>query len=597
MAPPTDTATTGLAMVTPELAARARAWLAGDPDPVTRDCLTALLSAAESGDAAAAEELADAVGIDLEFGTAGLRGAMGAGSNRMNTAVVIRAAAAISAFLHDRLPGADPSPLVVVGYDARHGSKDFAVTTAAVLTAAGCRAALLGGPLPTPVLAASIRRLGSDAGIMVTASHNPAQDNGYKVYLGGRIAPGPGAGVQIVPPTDSDIADRIRTGPAALDVPRSEGGWQVLGDEPAETFIAAAAATALRRPPDAPPRVPPPARRLRIVATALHGVGANTLQAALIAAGFDPPAFVASQRDPDPDFPTVAFPNPEEPGALDESFALAREVGADLVVAVDPDADRCALGVRDATGTWRRLTGDETGAVLGEHLLARRSGSALSPDPGEPPTVANSIVSSELLAKIAAAHGVRHATTLTGFKWIARVPGLVYGYEEAIGYCVDPATVRDKDGISTAVVACELAAQLAAADRTLLDALDDLALRHGVYATAPVTVRLRDQTVVPAVLAGILADPPVSLDGTAVTSVEDLSTGGAGLPGTPGVRLRCGEQIRVVIRPSGTEPKLKAYLQVVGGIPDGGRPDLARARDAADARLVRLAAVVTDLML
>lgn len=589
--------------MTPLPIARAQAWIDGDPDPVTREQLGALLAAATAGDAAAAAELVDAAGADLAFGTAGLRGRVGAGPNRMNTAVVVRAAAAVAGFLLDALAEQDPSPLVVVGFDARHGSTGFALDTAAVMTAAGCRVAVLPGPLPTPVLASAVRQLSADAGIMVTASHNPAPDNGYKVYLGGRVAPGPAAGVQIVPPVDADVADRIRTGPAACDVARAEGGWQILDATTLESYVAGAAANAatpVGRPSPAPgtsQRAAPPGP-LRVVATALHGVGADTLHRALVAAGFEAPVFVASQRDPDPDFPTVAFPNPEEPGALDRAFALAREVTADLVVAVDPDADRCALGVPDVTSPqgWRRLSGDETGVLLGDHLLARRSAAAAGPDPGEPATVAASIVSSSMLQRVAAHHGVRFTATLTGFKWIARVPGLVYGYEEAIGYCVDPGAVRDKDGISAAVVACEIATELHATGRTLTDRLDELAVRHGVYLTAPVTVRLADVGVVPGVLAAILAAPPASLGGRDVTSVTDLAQGGGGLPGTPGIRLSCGEEVRVVIRPSGTEPKLKAYLQVVHQAGPAGAARLPQIRRAASAQLAQVTESVSALL-
>ncbi len=577
-----------------ELTARAQAWLEADPDPLTQAALAALVAAATAGRPDALAELDDAVGSDIAFGTAGLRAAVGAGPNRMNIAVVTRTAAALGGWLAEAVAGATPA-LVAVGYDARHGSASFATTTARVLTAAGCRVVLLPGPLPTPILAATVRRLDADAGVMVTASHNPAADNGYKVYLGGRVSPDPGAGVQIIPPVDAQIAERIRTGPRACDVPLADDGWQVLGTEAVDHYVASTAAL-----------VRPGPRALRVVATALHGVGADTLERALGAAGFAPPLFVASQRDPDPDFPTVAFPNPEEPGALDEALALAESSGADLVVAVDPDADRCALAIRDPDATigaddirasgWRRLTGDETGALLGEYLLARRQAGTdprVRVDPDEPPTVAASIVSSSLLQRIAAHHRVRSRSTLTGFKWISRVPGLIYGYEEAIGYCVDPASVRDKDGIATAVVACEMVAALVATGRTVPDLLDELSLRHGVHATAPVTLRLRDLGAVAPLLAGLVAHPPAVLGGITVTAVSDLSRGG-GTPATPGVRIDCGDEIRVIVRPSGTEPKIKGYIQVVHPVPRAS--DLVAVRRSVGERLGLVVADVTRLL-
>jgi phosphomannomutase len=559
--------------------ARAADWAAGDPDPATRDELLALAARARSGDAAAAAELHDAVGGDLQFGTAGLRGPVGPGPRRMNTAVVTRAAAALAGYLVAQLPpGATPA--VVVGHDARTGSATFARDSAAVLTAAGCRVTLVDRPVPTPVVAAAVRRLDADAGVVVTASHNPPADNGYKVYLGGRVAPGPGQGVQIVPPADTGIAARIAACPAAAEVPRAASGWAELGDAAVADYVAATAPVAGDGP-----------RRLRVVATALHGVGADVLDRVLAAAGFAAPDWVASQREPDPAFPTVAFPNPEVPGALDAALSRASRTGADVVVALDPDADRCAVAVPDpgAAGGWRRLTGDELGALLGEHLLGRRPA---SPDPGEPPAAACSLVSSSLLARIAAHHGVRAATTLTGFKWIARVPGLVFGYEEAIGYCVDPATVRDKDGIATAAVVCGLVASLVERGVTVLDVLDGLAVRHGLHLTAPVTVRLHRPEDAGASLTALLSRPPTTLGGEPVTGVEDLAAGVDGLPPTPGVRLRAGAGVRVVIRPSGTEPLLKAYLEVVRPVP--GAAALPAVRREATALLEAVRKDVAD---
>ncbi len=552
----------------------------------------------DADDAAAARELAQGPDQDLEavrdaftgalaFGTAGLRGAMGPGPNRMNRAVVVRAAAGLAAYLLQELDRPAEAPLVVVGFDARRGSHRFAEDTAAVVTAAGCRAVLLPDALPTPVLAHAVLRLGADAGVMVTASHNPRDDNGYKVYLGGRVSPGPGSGVQIVPPADSGIAAAIARTPPARDVPRATSGWQVAGPELLDGYVAAAVRL-----------LPPGPRALGVVTTAMHGVGDEVLRRVLTGAGFSDVTTVAEQADPDPDFPTVPFPNPEEQGALDLALALAADADADLVLAVDPDADRCSVAVpdpargpADSPAGWRQLTGDEVGALLAEHVLTRTP-APTSPDAGEPVTVAASLVSGSLLHRVAQHHGVRSQATLTGFKWIARVPGLVMGYEEAIGYCVAPGVVRDKDGLTASLLVAELAAALREQGRTLLDALDDLAVRHGVHVTAPVTLRLADMAVVAPVLARLLAEPPADLAGAATESVEDLSVGVDGLPPTTGVRLRAGEAARVVVRPSGTEPKLKAYLEVV--VPAG--EDLPAARVAAAQQMAALQDQVRTLL-
>ncbi|HEX3004382.1 MAG TPA: phospho-sugar mutase, partial [Angustibacter sp.] len=407
-----------------ELIARAVVWRDDDPDTTTRAELEDVVAAARGGDLDALADLADRFAGTLEFGTAGLRGRIGAGPNRMNRAVVIRAAAGLVAYLKAQ----GHAPRVVIGYDARHRSDDFARDTAAVVVAAGGEALLLPRPLPTPVLAFAIRHVGADAGVMVTASHNPPQDNGYKVYLGD--------GSQIVPPADAEIAAQIARVEAVADVPRADDGWHVLGDDVLDAYLGAAARVVAD---DAP-------RDLDVVHTPLHGVGRDVLVAAMQRAGFAAPYVVPSQGEPDPDFPTVAFPNPEEPGAIDAALDAARERGADVVLANDPDADRCAVAVPDpaAQGGWRMLRGDEVGVLLGAFLIERGV-----PDDA---VMACSIVSSRQLAAVCAAHGVEHRETLTGFKWISRVPGLRYGYEEALGYCVDPAAVRDKDGVSASLL-------------------------------------------------------------------------------------------------------------------------------------------------
>jgi phosphomannomutase len=535
-----------------DLLARARAWAADDPDPTTRAELEALL---DRDDDAARTELADRFDGTLEFGTAGLRGELGAGSNRMNRVVVSRAAAGLAAYLNeqrltDHAGGRDAS--VVIGYDARHNSDVFARDTAEVMTGAGLRALVLPRPLPTPVLAFAIRELGCVAGVMVTASHNPPRDNGYKVYLGD--------GSQIVPPADAEIAARIDAVGPVGDIPRSDG-WTVLGDSVVDSYLDTVAGLAGDGPRD-----------LRLVYTPLHGVGGTSAVQVLETAGFDAPFVVPQQEQPDPDFPTVSFPNPEEPGAMDLALALAAERRVDLVVANDPDADRCAAAVPDAHG-WRMLRGDEVGALLAHHLLTT----------GHAGTYACSIVSSSLLGKMAAAAGQPFAETLTGFKWISKVDGLAFGYEEALGYCVDPEHVKDKDGVSALLLLCELAAAEKAQGRSLVDVLDDLALVHGLHATDQLSVRVTDLTEIGVAMARLRATPPVRLGGLPVESVDDLAQGDGGLPPTDGLRYRLGSGARVIVRPSGTEPKLKCYLEVV--IPVDADAGVDAARISAAARL------------
>jgi phosphomannomutase len=548
-----------------DLTDRARAWRDDDPDPTTRDELSRLLSRCADGDRAAADELADRFAGTLEFGTAGLRGAVGAGPNRMNRAVVIRAAAGLTAYLQRDIP----APRVVIGYDARHRSDDFARDTAAVVTAAGGQALLLPRPLPTPVLAFAVRHLRADAGVMVTASHNPPQDNGYKVYLGD--------GSQIVPPADAEIAREIAAVGRVSDVPRADEGWTAVGEDVLEAYLQGVVAVVR---PGGP-------RALSIVHTPLHGVGRDVVVRALAGAGFEAPYVVPSQGDPDPDFPTVAFPNPEEKGAIDAALDAARDRDADLVLANDPDADRCAVAVPDpgAAGGWRMLSGDEVGVLLGAHIVDRGV--------AQDAVMACSIVSSRQLAAVCAAAGVRHVETLTGFKWIARVPGLRFGYEEALGYCVSPESVRDKDGVSAALLVAELAAELKADGRTLLDRLDDLARAHGVYATTQYAVRVADLSLIGDAMQRLRANPPAQLGGADVERADDLSRGSDDLPPTDGLRYLLAGGGRVVVRPSGTEPKLKCYLEVVEPLRSD---DLSAARAAAAQRLSDLRADVVTML-
>src|SRR4051794_17018182 len=525
---------------------RARAWAAEDPDDLTRAELEQIIADVETG--ADPSDLADRFAGTLEFGTAGLRGAVGAGPNRMNRVVVMRAAAGLAAYLMEQ--GATGP--VVVGFDARHRSDDFARDTAEVMSGAGFKVWMMPRPLPTPVLAFAIRELGCAAGVMVTASHNPPQDNGYKVYLGD--------GSQIVPPANSEIAARIAAVGSVLDLPRGAGG-KTLTEDLVDRYLDTVAGLAEDGPRD-----------LDIVYTPLHGVGGTTVVQVLEAAGFSQPAVVEQQEEPDPDFPTVSFPNPEEPGAMDLAMALARRRGADLVVANDPDADRCAAAVPGPHG-WRMLRGDEVGALLAHALLSR----------GTQGTYATTIVSSTLLQKLAAAAGQPYAETLTGFKWIGRVEGLAFGYEEALGYCVDPEHVRDKDGVSALLLLCELAATVKAEGRTLVDVLDDVALRHGLHATDQLSARVSDLGEIAAAMERLRATPPAELGGLAVEQVDDLSRGGAGLPPTEGLRYRLAGGARVVVRPSGTEPKLKCYLE--GVVPVNAEDGVDAGRISAAGRL------------
>jgi phosphomannomutase len=530
-----------------ELIARARTWLAEDPDAETREELAGLI---EAGDTA---ELAARFSGTLQFGTAGLRGELGAGPMRMNRSVVIRAAAGLAAYLNKQ---GSAGGLVVIGYDARHKSADFARDTAAVMTGAGLRAAVLPRPLPTPVLAFAIRHLGAVAGVEVTASHNPPRDNGYKVYLGD--------GSQIVPPADAEIAAEIDAVRSLADVPRPDGGWETLDDSVLGAYLARTDAVLADGS----------ARSARTVYTAMHGVGKDTLLAAFARAGFPEPVLVAEQAEPDPEFPTVAFPNPEEPGAMDLAFAKARETDPDLIVANDPDADRCAVAVKDGAD-WRMLRGDEVGALLATHLVRR----------GAQGTFAESIVSSSLLGRIAEKAGLPYEETLTGFKWIARVDGLRYGYEEALGYCVDPEGVRDKDGITAALLITELASQLKEEGRTLLDLLDDIAVEHGLHATDQLSVRVEDLSVIARAMEQLREQPPTTLAGLAITKAEDLTRGTDRLPPTDGLRYTL-DGARVIVRPSGTEPKLKCYLEVV--VPVAGHADLPEAHATATDLLAKI---------
>jgi phosphomannomutase len=515
------------------LFAAARAWLAEDPDPATRAELTDLLEAAASGDSVAYGYLEDRFDGRLQFGTAGLRGELGAGPNRMNRVTVLRAAAGLAAFVTEQH---GTGQIVAIGYDARHNSRRFAEDTAQVMLGAGHRPYLMPRELPTPMLAYSVLALGAKAGVMVTASHNPARDNGYKVYLGD--------GSQITTPNDTLIAAKIDAVGALADVPLG-----AVAD--AETIEESVIDAYVARSKDLVPASA--SRDLTYVYTAMHGVGYELFRRVLTNAGFPEPISVPEQQKPDPDFPTVSFPNPEEPGALDLAFALAAEHGADVIIANDPDADRMALAVPDpaAPGGWRRLSGDDVGLLLGHYLATS----------GRRGTFATSIVSSEGLAAIAADAKVEYARTLTGFKWLSKVPDLAFGYEEAIGYCVDPAHVKDKDGVTAALTTAVMVAGLKAEGRTLLDYLAEVDKITGNLVTTQLSIRSNDPDQIQTMMRTLRRNPPPALGGVAVTAVGDLSANGTALPPEQGLRLAL-ENGWIAVRPSGTEPKLKCYVEL-----------------------------------
>ena len=504
-------------------------WILDDPDPQTAQVLRDLLAQKNY------DQLAKHFSGFLQFGTAGLRGPIGPGPSCMNRAVVGRTAAGLAHFMKSR-----GLTSVVIGRDARHGSEDFTQETAEIMSGAGMKAYVLPRPLPTPVLAYSINEIGVDVGIMVTASHNPPQDNGYKVYLGGIVDGIDYRASQIISPTDGLISHEISQITSLSSQPRGTR-WVTLDDAIVEKYVARTSLL-VKKPGD-----------LKIVYTALHGVGTETLQRVFHAAGFPAPILVQAQAQPDPDFPTVAFPNPEEPGAIDLALETARRVNADLVIANDPDADRCAAAVNDPERGWRMLRGDELGALLGEYIARKSKGGIL----------ANSIVSSSILEKIAKHYSMEFRQTLTGFKWLAKIKGLTFGYEEALGYCVDSHSVNDKDGISAAIVLAQLATDLKMDGKTLLDMLGEIWLRHGFHGTEQISVRVQDLGRVTDLLASLRANPPSSIAGRHVLSIDDLSLPKDNLPPTDGLRLWLDGNIRVIIRPSGTEAKVKCYVEVI----------------------------------
>jgi len=531
------------------LIAEVEQWIARDPDPRTAAQLRSWLDEGNE------KELQRCFNGFLEFGTAGLRGPVGPGPSCMNRAVVGRAAAGIAAFMKK-----NGLQSVVIGRDGRHGSEDFTRESAEIFAGAGLNVFVLPRPLPTPVLAFAVNHLRVDCGVMVTASHNPRGDNGYKVYLGGTVSGIEFRGSQIISPVDKEISREISL--VSGDQPRAEN-WTVLGDDVLDAYVQHTALLGKNKTP------------ISAVYTAMHGVGRETAEKVFAAAGYAPLIQVSEQADPDPDFPTVAFPNPEEAGAIDLAVAKAKEVAADIVIANDPDADRCAVAIKDPRIGWRMLRGDELGAIFGEYLATNRDMSKQR--------FANSIVSSSLLGKIAAAHGIDFHETLTGFKWISKVPNLGYGYEEAIGYCVDPTATNDKDGISAAIQIADIAADLKSHGKTLADYLDSIWATYGFHRGEQISVRVTDLSRLGTVMASIRADRPGSIAGLSVERFDDLAVASADMPATDGLRFYLEKSVRIIIRPSGTEPKLKCYIEVV-------RPTSSQAdRDEAE----RLVAALT----
>ncbi len=527
-----------------DLLARARAWLAEDPDPRTREQLQAWLDTDDQ------DRLATAFAGPLTFGTAGLRGPLGPGPAAMNHIVVAKAAAGLCQYVKDT-----GGSKIVIGYDARRNSQAFAELTAAIAAGAGLTAEVLPRRLPTPVLAYAIRARDADAGVVVTASHNPPEDNGYKVYLGD--------GMQIVSPADAEISERISGQPAYSEIPQADS-WTTLDERIVEQYVDRAVSLADPATTDG--------ARLSVVYTAMHGVGGALFETVCARLGFVDLYPVAEQFEPDAAFPTVAFPNPEEPGAMDLALAAADAHHADLIIANDPDADRCAVGI-PTPGGFRMLRGDEVGVLLGWWTAQR------TPAEG---SLVTTIVSSSMLAAIAQSAGLGFRQTLTGFKWITRPSDIIYGYEEALGYCVDPSTVRDKDGITASVRMLELAAHLQITGRTVDGLLDDLAREHGVHLTDQISIRVQDLADRDRALAALAARPADAI--ADLGSVTDLTDSAAtGLPPTPGLRLSLRGGGRVIARPSGTEAKLKVYLEVVEST-----GDLAADRARAAARMAAL---------
>ncbi|HEY9275769.1 MAG TPA: phospho-sugar mutase [Candidatus Nanopelagicaceae bacterium] len=514
-------------MISPNLRAEVISWIEEDPDPKTRSQLQKWL------DDNSVAEIESCFQGFLEFGTAGLRGALGPGPSRMNRAVVTKTALGLGQFMKDR-----NLKSIVIGRDARYGSEDFTRDTAEIMSGYGFSVYVLPRPLPTPVLAFAVKKLGCDVGVMVTASHNPPQDNGYKVYLGGRVDGIDYNGSQIISPTDSEISKEISKA-VNLNLAKRGSDWQIVGEEIIEGYVATTAALI------------EPKTKIKIIYTPLHGVGKEIFVKVFARAGLEV-NLVSAQAEPDPDFPTVKFPNPEEPGAIDLSLKLAAEQDADLVIANDPDADRCAIAIKD--NGWRMLRGDEVGALLGEYLSRKYKGNLV---------FANSIVSSSILGKIAKAHRIKFQETLTGFKYLSKVEGLRFGYEEALGYAVDPNTVNDKDGISAAAILAEIAAERKSMGSSISEMLNEIWNKYGFHGTRQVSIRTSHVAEISKIMERIRTNLPKQIGDFTVTKLDDLELPTDDLPPTNGVRIWLDGQYRVIVRPSGTEPKVKCYIEVV----------------------------------
>ena len=556
------------------LVARVQSWIDQDPDPVTKTQLTELLQAAKN-DSSSLTELQDAFSAPLEFGTAGLRGALGAGPNRMNRVTVLQAASGLAKYLVQQ---GFVGRKVVIGFDARYNSDIFASDTALVMSGAGLDPVIFPQVVPTPVLAFAIREQNACAGVMVTASHNPPQDNGYKVYLGD--------GRQIISPIDDQISQLIKLVANVKEINFGSDAT-TISDEVLKSYVSRTSELILTGPTNSAQR-----NAVTSVYTAMHGVGWKTLQSVFDASGFSEPIVALEQRDPDPAFPTVAFPNPEEAGALDIALALAKKNSVDALIANDPDADRFAAAVPSKDGEWITLRGDQVGSLLGWWMIERAKLTGVKPSG----TLANSIVSSMMLESIAKSAGLKYESTLTGFKWVSRVGNLAFGYEEALGYCVDPQNVRDKDGISAAAIFMEMLAHLKSQGKSIRQVLDDLAVVHGLHATDQVSIRVTSSEQVNVTMAGIRSNPPRELGGLSVIRIDDLAQGLGELPKTDAVIIHLAgidriQKARVIVRPSGTEPKIKCYLEVVVS-----GEDLGIAQQTADNELKSLAADAGPLL-